>query len=131
MKSSQEGLKRIKKEFKDWFDKEFRDGYIEAAIEQGPAWQIRINRKKRGWSQEKLADKAGISVARLDMLEDESSILDTHYSYYMDDLVNIAKAFDCALMVKFVPFSQLVEDGEHLSMDDQYAPSFIEEVSWL
>ncbi len=102
-----------------WGDSEYRQAYLLASIEQGIAWQIRINRKKRGLSQEKLAEMLDTQQSAISRLEDPE-----YGSHSLDTLVTIANAFDCALSVKFIPFSQLAIESADLSQDALYAESY-------
>jgi len=106
----------------EWADLEYRQAYLEASIEQGLAWQIRANRKQRGWSQEDLANKIGTGQSAVSRLEDPA-----YGGHSMATLVSIAHAFDCALIVKFAPYSELGRLSEDLSPKALYAPSFTEE----
>lgn len=92
---------------------------MEAAIEQGIAWQIRVNRKLRGMSQKGLAVALGTQQSAISRIEDPE-----YGAHSLDTLVQIAKVFDCALMVKFAPYSALAADSERLSETDQYAVPF-------
>lgn len=103
----------------EWEDKEYREAYMEAAIEQGVAWQIRINRKLRGWSQAKLAEALGTGQSAVSRLEDPS-----YGGHSLDTLIKVANAFDCALSVKLVSFSQLAFDSERLGEAEQCAMPF-------
>jgi hypothetical protein len=42
-----------------WKDKEYREAYMEASVEQAISWQVKVNRQKRGLTKQQLADKAG------------------------------------------------------------------------
>lgn len=106
-----------------WSDREYREAYMEAAIEQGVAWQIRINRLNRRLSQAELARAIGTQQSAISRLEDPE-----YGRHNLDTLVHIAKAFDCALLVKFVPYSILAADSENLSEDDQYAIPYSQEI---
>lgn len=99
---------------------------MEAAIEQGVAWQIRLNREMRGMTQEKLAEAIGSGQSAISRLEDPS-----YGAQSLESLVKVANAFDCALSVKFVSYSQLAYDSECLSPAAQYAASYYEEVEDL
>jgi transcriptional regulator with XRE-family HTH domain len=105
-----------------WKDKEYRDAYMEASIEQGIAWQIKINRTLRSMTQEDLAKAIGTQQSAISRLEDP-----TYGAHSLDTLMNIAKTFDCALAVKFVSYSQLAYDSERLGEAEQYAVSYDEE----
>lgn len=106
----------------EWEDKEYREAYMEAAIEQGIAWQIRINRKLRGWSQRELASILGTGQSAVSRLEDPS-----YGKHSLETLLKVANAFDCALTVKMVSFSELAYSSERLDEAQQCAvPYFIE-----
>ena len=107
----------------EWLDKEFREGYLEGAVEQGVAWQIRSNRQARRLSQDDLANAIGTNQSAISRAEDPE-----YGAHSLDTLTKIAHAFDCALSVKFVPYSQLAIDSEDLSPEALYARSFTEEL---
>jgi transcriptional regulator with XRE-family HTH domain len=103
-----------------WQDKEYRQAYMEAAIEQGVAWQIKINRKFRSMSQKQLAQEIGTQQSGISRLEDPE-----HGAHRLETLIDIAKAFDCALLVKFISYADLAKESEMLSETDQYAAPYI------
>jgi transcriptional regulator with XRE-family HTH domain len=73
-------------------------------------FQIQAIRNQRGWSQEELGDKAGMrrnAISRLESVEYGNLTINT--------LLRLARAFDCGLLVKFVPFSRLVGEFEDVS----------------
>ncbi|MEI6759794.1 MAG: helix-turn-helix transcriptional regulator [Betaproteobacteria bacterium] len=106
-----------------WQEKEYRDAYMEASIEQGIAWQIRINRCLRGITQTDLAKAIGTKQSAISRLEDP-----TYGAHSLETLVEIAKSFDCALSVKFISFSHLAYESEKLGESDLYAATFTEEM---
>lgn len=106
-----------------WQDKEYRDAYMEASIEQGIAWQIRTNRHLRGITQTDLAKSIGTKQSAISRLEDP-----TYGAHSLETLVEIAKSFDCALLVKFISFSHLAYESEKLGEADLYAATFTEEM---
>lgn len=109
----------------EWKDREYREAYMEAAVEQGVAWQIRINRQKRGLSQKSLASAIGTQQSAVSRLEDPE-----YGGHSLETLMQIAKAFDCALAVKFVSYSQLASEAERLTEGEQYAcPFYLESES--
>jgi len=89
---------------------------MEAAIEQGVAWQIKINRKFRYMSQKELATAIGTQQSAVSRLEDPE-----YGAQSLETLLAVAKAFDCALLVKFISYSELAKGSENLSETDQYA----------
>lgn len=102
-----------------WRDKEYREAYMEAAIDQGVAWQIKINRKLRNMSQIDLGNAIGTQQSGVSRLEDPE-----YGAHSLDTLKQVAKAFDCALLVKFVSYGDLARESENLSETDQYAVPF-------
>lgn len=105
-----------------WRDADYRQAYLSASIEQGLAWQVRANRKARSWSQEELAGRIGTQQSAISRLEDP-----TYGAHSLETLISLAHAFDCALSVKFVPYSRLAEDSEDLSQEAMYAAPFSSE----
>lgn len=102
-----------------WCDREYRESYMEAAIEQGVAWQIMINRKFRNMSQSELAKRIGTKQSAISRFEDPE-----YGAHSLETLKEIAKAFDCALSVKFISYGDLARESERLSETDQYAVPF-------
>jgi DNA-binding Xre family transcriptional regulator len=73
-------------------------------------------RKDRDWTQGDLATATGMAQSRISLLEDPS-----YERMSLTTLKRIASAFDVALMVRFVPFSEILrraaDDNEgHLSV---------------
>lgn len=99
-----------------WRDQEYREAYMEAAVEQGVAWQIRINRTLRKMTQAELAKKIGSKPSGISRLEDPE-----YGAHSLETLKEIARAFDCALLVKFISYGELADESERLSETDQYA----------
>jgi transcriptional regulator with XRE-family HTH domain len=102
-----------------WIDREYREAYMEAAVEQGIAWQIQINRKFRSMSQKDLASAIGTQQSSISRFEDPE-----YGAHSLEILKVIAKAFDCALHVGFIPYSELARRSNQLSETDQYAAPF-------
>lgn len=107
---------------KKWADFEYRQLYMTAAIEQGIAWQIKINRERRRLSQKDLAHCISTRQSAISRAEDPS-----YGRHSIETLVKIANVFDCALQVRFIPYSQLAKDSDDLSPDALYAKSYTEE----
>lgn len=102
-----------------WEDKEYREAYMEASIEQAISWQVKINRQKRGLTKQQLADKVGVKVRVIERLEDPE--INDHS---LELLVKVAKAFDCALSIKLLSYEQLAQESLDLSEQAQYVPPF-------
>ncbi len=106
----------------EWADPEYRHAYMEAAVEQGVAWQIKINREVRNISQSTLAALLGTQQSAVSRLEDPE-----YGAHSLDTLKKIANIFDCALLVRLVPYSVLARESECLSREDLFAQSFDQE----
>lgn len=109
-----------------WSDAEYRQAYLVASIEQGIAWQIKINRKRRNLSQESLANMIGTQQSAISRLEDP-----TYGSHSIETLIQIANAFDCALSIKLIPYSRLSIESADLSQDALFAESYENEIKQL
>ncbi len=107
----------------EWAEKEYRHAYLEESIEQGIAWQIKLNRKARGWSQAELAKMIGTQQSAISRLEDPC-----YGGHSLETLTSIAHAFDCALMVKLISYGQLAVESERLGELDQIAMSYEDEI---
>lgn len=100
-------------------DKEYRELFVEEEIDTGLPLQIRALRKARGWSQRELAKQVGMTqegVSRLESLD--------YGRYTLATLKRLAAAFDVALVVRFEPFSRLVDWAANLSPEDLAVPDF-------
>lgn len=100
-------------------DKEYRDLFVAEHISQGIAFQIRATREARGWTQQQLAEKVGKHQETISQVEDPD-----YGKLTLKTLKRLASALDVALIVRFVPFSQLVDYVANLSPDDLAVPSF-------
>ena len=74
---------------------------MEAHVEQAIAWQIRVNRDERGLSQADLAVRMGTQQSAVSRLEDPDG-----RGVRLSTLMKVAHAFDCALLVRLVPYSE-------------------------
>ena len=100
-------------------DPEFRHEFMAEHIRSGIAYQIRAMRDARGWNQKKLAAKAGKPQSVVSRLEDPDYGKVTIFT-----LIELAKAFDVALLVRFVGFGELLIRTTDLSPDALNAPNF-------
>ena len=101
--------------------KEYRDSLVEAEIANGIAFQIRAMQAERGWTQKQLGDSAGMEQGAISRLVNSSG------NSSLNTLRRMASAFDVALIVRFVPFSQLLEWTGNLSRDRLAPLSYPEE----
>lgn len=100
-------------------DKEYRDAFVSEEIDTGLPFQIRALRNDRGWSQKELAERLAMTqegVSRLESLN--------YGKFTLTTLKRLASAFDVALVVRFEPFSSLVDWVAGLSPEDLAVPDF-------
>lgn len=107
-----------------WVDVEYRVAYMEAAIHQNIAWQMKVNRQHRCMSKADLATLTGIAEHEI------SSFEDTEFEDHdIKSLKKIANAFDCALVVGFVSYSELAYKSNRLSKNHLIACGYSEETN--
>ena len=102
-------------------DEEYRREYS-SDVGTGLAFQIKLLREKNGWTQEHLAQRTSRQQETISQWENPN-----YGRYTLNSLNSLAAAFDVALMVKFVPFSELVKWGTNLTPKRLAPPSFNEE----
>jgi transcriptional regulator with XRE-family HTH domain len=98
LNSKRSVLKRLKR------GAQTRSRFVESHISKALAFQIRSLREKEGWSQQRLAEKIGSNQNAIYRAENPNYGKQT-----LTTLKKIAAAFDVALAVRFVPFSELVD----------------------
>jgi len=103
-------------------NKEYRDSFVSAYIDQGIPFQIRALRLQRKWKQEDLAQRAKMKQARISAIENPN-----YQSFSLRTLKQLASAFDIGLVVRFVPFSDLVKWDLNLSAESLEVISFDED----
>lgn len=87
-------------------NKAFRDAFSNAQLATGMAAQIQTMREDRNLTQAELAEASGMAQSRISLLEDPS-----YDRMSIGTLKRIASAFDVALTVKFVPYSEILRDA--------------------
>jgi len=108
---------------------EARTRFVESHLAKNLAFQIRGMRDQNDWSQQELATKAGMTQNAISRLENPF-----YGKATITTLKRVATVFDVALVVRFVPFSQLVKwvtgttfEDHGLSMESTTIPSFTQE----
>ena len=94
-------------------DKEYRDAFVEEHISTGVPFQIKALRelRERNWTQKQLGERAGgMAAERVSILESPK-----YAKFTISTLLRIASAFDVGLMVRFVPFGELIDMELNLS----------------
>lgn len=84
--------------------RESRGRFVDSHIAKAIAFQIRAMRMRAGWSQQELAEACGMTQNQISRLESSD-----YGRPSITTLKRIAKAFDVALIVRFAPFSELVD----------------------
>ena len=103
---------------------DYRHGLVTAQFEIDLPLQIRALRKQRGWSQATLADKAGMKQPRITLMERPGGA-----SFTIETLRRIARAFDVALLVRFAPFSEFLNDSNGFNPESFNVLDFETEVA--
>jgi transcriptional regulator with XRE-family HTH domain len=105
-------------------DPEFRKQLIDEHINVGVAFQIRSLRDRQKLTQAKLSELLGDKRKQPLISEWENP---NYGKYTLATLKDLAKAFDVGLLVRFVPFSTLVDWTVDLTSNAIAPPSFSEE----
>lgn len=107
-------------------DAAYRKAFVSSQINVGIPFQIRALLKARGWTQEQLGE-------RTDMLQPRVSGLMTPGKTRpnIETLRRIAEAFDCGLLVRFAPFSDLARWSENFDPESFNVPSFADDVGFI
>ena len=87
-------------------------------ITVGIPFQVRALRKQRKWDQAKLANEANMAQPRISAIERPG-----YGNLNLATLLRLASAFSVGLMVRFVPFSELLQWENSFSPDDFSVPS--------
>lgn len=103
--------------------KPYRDALVYEHIRQGVAFQINATREQRGWSQRELGEMAGMPQEQVSRFESAE-----YGGYTLRSLLKLASAFDSALIVRFVPFGELLDWTEQLGHVSLAVPSYDEEL---
>lgn len=115
-------LNKKQKLIEELKDKRYRDAFVSAHIDTGIPFQIRALRKQRDWIQKELSERTGMAQERISVAENPN-----YSRFNLKTLKRIASAFDVALIVRFVPISELVEWELKLSSEALEALSFKED----
>lgn len=104
--------------------KEHRDAFVSASVDQTIPFQVRALRlaPQRNWTQEELAHRADMKQERISACENPN-----YGRFSLRTLKQLAAAFDVALIVRFAPFSELVEWETNLSSESLEVPNFDQE----
>ena len=109
----------------EFHDPEARHDYAEIFLNSSIALQIKALRLQRGWSQETLAEKAGMKQSRISAMEQA-----TYDGWSLRTLRRLARAFDLALEVRFESFGTFLDDATSVSRNALERPSFIDDTAF-
>ena len=108
-------------------DPQYRRAFVASQINIGIPFQIRALLKSRsGWTQETLAERTGMLQPRISGLMTPGRTRPN-----IETLRRIAEAFDCGLLVRFVPFSDLAWWSEEFDPECFYVPSFADDAEFV
>ena len=93
-------------------DKQYRDAFVADQIRIGVPLQIKDMRTDREWSQEVLGQHMEPSMAQESVWRLENP---NKANLTIGTLLRVASALDVALIVRFVPFSELIDSTPWLS----------------
>ena len=102
-------------------DKEYRQLFAED-VGTGLAFQIKLMREDRGWTQEQLAQCAGKAQETISQLENPD-----YGRHSLTTLKKLAAAFDVALIVRFARFGELVDWTTNITPDNLTPQSYDDE----
>lgn len=101
----------------------FRKAFVGAEVKRLIPFQISAIRNVRGWSQEELARRAGLTQGVISRAEDPD-----YGNLTFNTVIKIANGFDVAFVGKFVPYSELTDWYVKLSEESAgNVPSFGQE----
>lgn len=107
-------------------NKEYRDAYVEEKVTTSLPFQIKALREQREWSQAELGNRADMRQNAVSRLEDAESGTPS-----INTLMRLARAFDVALLVKFVPFTKLLSEFSDVSSEALAVANFDQELPEL
>jgi transcriptional regulator with XRE-family HTH domain len=93
----------MEKSFRRLANKTARREYVRAELVNGVAHQIRILRHQRNWTQSHLARRLKTTQTVVSRLEDPS-----YGKFSVKTLLDVANAFDVAVHVRYMPFSEFM-----------------------
>lgn len=99
-------------------EKAFRSSFSAAEVDIGIPSQVRALMRERGWTQVELAERAGMKQPQI------SNLIKARSHLTIRTLLRLANAFDCALAVRFVPFSELAYWTERYAPERFSVPTF-------
>lgn len=113
---------RREKLIKALSDLDFRRQFVSAQVRRFVSGQIRTLRDVKRWTQGELGQRAAMKQNAISRIEDPD-----YGDFTINTLLRLAAAFDVGLIVRFVPFSELVGWNQKISPKEYCPPSFSED----
>jgi transcriptional regulator with XRE-family HTH domain len=107
---------------KDLKKKPYREAFVRSQINIGIPFQVRALREKKDWKQEQLAEASSMLQPRISAIERPGGS-----KLNLETLLRLAAAFDVGLVVRFVPFSEMLRWAKEFRPDTFQVPSFNQE----
>ncbi len=107
-------------------DPEYRKAFVASQINVGIPFQIRSLMKARGWTQAQLVEKTNMLQPRISGLMTPGRTRPN-----IETLRRMAEAFDCGLLVRFAPFSELAKWSDDFDPESFNVPSFCDDPGFI
>lgn len=105
-------------------DREYREAFVADQIRLGVPLQIKALREDREWSQDYLGKQMQPPMVQESVWRIENP---HRANVTIATLLRVAAAFDVALIVRFAPFSELLDSTPWLSGREGVVPSYAED----
>lgn len=102
-------------------DAAYRVAYSESMLDSSVATQIKVVREQRDYTQQQLAERAGMLQSRISTMEDVN-----YSSWSVKTLKRLAAALDCALDVRLIPYDLIIDTAHSISAQRMRVRSFVE-----
>jgi transcriptional regulator with XRE-family HTH domain len=100
---------------------DYRHAYVAEGVKTWIARQVRALREQRGWSQSDLSIKTDKPQSAISRIEDPD-----YGKMSLQTLFDLAKAFDVALVVKFIDYPTFLRETDGQKTGSMYVESFDE-----
>lgn len=95
-------ITRLRSMWSKFSNREYRETFVDAHVASTVAAQVQTMRVDRGLTQAELAEMTGMKQSRISIIENPNN-----RGLSISTLQRFAAAFDVALVVRFVPYSDL------------------------
>ncbi len=112
---------KIRKLWSRFADKDYRNAFMEARLRESVAAQVYFIRESRKMTQGELAALAGTKQPAISRIERGDASLS------LKSLEAIARSFDVALSVKFVPHSDIIDEVINGRLES-YVPPYSDDI---